>query len=189
MIGGNVLITAVAALTAFFTLLPAPPTALAKEKISPGMPSTPDHTWGAPPGQVIIDAPYPPPHMYYPPPGYPGWPPHYHHPGAPPYYRPYYPPFPGYPPYYQRETPWYEEPPPLPAGRLRLLVEPVQAQATINDYPLQRHPDLSFEVGLLPGDYLLQVSAEGYEPQQRQVRIKGGERIHLTVSLERIVEP
>ncbi|ADH87087.1 carboxypeptidase-like regulatory domain-containing protein [Desulfurivibrio alkaliphilus] len=177
--------TFAAAMVTLFLLL-TPPTTAAQGKRPPAIPPQPEHSWGAPPGEVIFDTPYAPPYLYHPPPGYPGRPPYYHYPGYPPYFYPHYPPHPGY---YQRETPWYEAPPPLPAGRVYLLVEPVQAQATINDYPLQRHPDLSYQLALLPGEYRLQVTAEGYQPVQRQLRIQGGERLQLTISLERITKP
>lgn len=141
------------------------------------------HAWGPDPGGIIFDHPYPPPIIYYyPPPGDPGWP-CYHHPGSPPYLH--HPPHYGYPPYYEPERPWYEGEPPVPAGRVVLLVDPVQAEAFVNGYPLQRHPDLSYEVGLLQGEHQLMITAEGYAPFQQTVRIRGGERLRLTIRLER----
>ncbi|MFU8819293.1 MAG: PEGA domain-containing protein, partial [Desulfurivibrio sp.] len=90
---------------------------------------------------------------------------------------------------YEPEIPWYEDAPPPPAGRLLLLVKPLLAEATLNGYQLLRHPDLSFEVGLLPGEYQLKITAAGYKPLERKVRIRGGERLHLTISLEHDSEP
>jgi len=129
-----------------------------------------DHTWGPEPGGIIYDGYYHPPpymHRHYGPPGWPGY---------------YYPP---YPPYYQPRKPWYEDEPPIPAGRLMLLVDPVEARAYVNGYPLQRHPDLSYEVGLLRGEHQVEVRAEGYVQHKRTVNIRGGERVRLTIRLER----
>ena len=128
------------------------------------------HSWAPGPVKVIPGGKFHPPY----PPAHPGWPPY------PPYYHPYY----GYYPYYEPEKRWYEEEPPTPAGRLMLLVEPVQAEVLVDGYPLQRHPDLSYEVGLLQGEHRVEVSAEGYEPYQRTVDIQGGERISLTIRLK-----
>ncbi len=129
-----------------------------------------DHTWGPDPGGIIYDGYYyPQPYMYRP----------YGHPGWPGYY------YPPYPPYFEPRKPWYEDEPPIPAGRLVLLVDPVEARAYVNGYSLQRHPDLSYEVGLLQGEHLVEVKAEGYVKHKRTIDIRGGERVRLTIRLER----
>jgi|GEM_PF-2344792 len=149
-----------------------------------GKPSTPPgptaperrHTWGPDPGGIIYDRYYPPVIPY----------PPYKHPRVQPYYyRQCHPPFHYYPPYYEPEKPWYEDDLPIPAGRMMLLVDPVDAKALVNGYPLKRHPDLSYEAGLLKGKYDLEVRADGYETYVREVEIRGGERIHLTIKLKK----
>ena len=126
-----------------------------------------EHSWGPDPGGIIYDGYYPPPYRH----RHPGWP-------------GYYPPYPYYPPYYEPRKPWYEDEPPIPAGRLVLLVDPVKAKVLVNGYELQRHPDLSYEVGLLEGEHKIEVVSEGYLPHKRTVRIRGGERLRLTIRLE-----
>ena len=127
------------------------------------------HSWGPDPGGIIYDGYYPPSYSH---PGWPG----------------YYPPYPYYPPNYEARKPWYEGEPPIPAGRLVMLVDPVEAKTYVNGYPLQRHPDLSYEVGLLEGEHRIEVAAEGYVSHKRTIRIRGGERLRLTIRLERIDE-
>lgn len=139
------------------------------------------YSWSVGAGQV---EPVTPPD----PPGWPGTRPRYQY---PPYhhYHPYHP----YPPYhfprYERERPWYEGELPMSAGRLLFLVQPVQAEAFINGYPLSRHADLSYGISLLKGEHHLEVRAEGYEPYRRTIEIRGGEQIRLTIHLERTEGP
>lgn len=94
-----------------------------------------------------------------------------------------------FPPCCEPERRWYEEALPIPAGRLQLWVDPVQAQAFIGGYALERHSDLSYEVGLLEGEHQVEVTAEGFEPYRRIVVIRGGERVRLTIRLERAPRP
>lgn len=124
--------------------------------------------WGPEPGGVIYDGTYPPPYLYHP-----QWPGYF----PPPYFI--------YPPHYEPNKPWYREEGPTPAGRLVLMVDPLQAQVLVNGYPLQRHPDLSYDVGLLQGEYQVEVTAEGFVPYTRSVEIRGGDRIHLNIRLEK----
>ncbi len=156
---------------------------LSEAGYSYGKPSTPPppippgrpHTWGSDPGGVIYDGYYPPFIVY----------PRYGHPQAPHRYHPLYPPpYRFYPPYYEPEKPWYKDEMPVPAGRVMLLVDPLHAEAFVNGHPLPRHPDLSYEAGLLKGEYIIMVSAEGYETYNRTVEIRGGEMIRLTIRLE-----
>lgn len=104
-------------------------------------------------------------------------------PVEPPYYYPYPPPY-QYHPYYPPERPWYEKEMPIPAGRVMLLVEPMQAEVFVNGYPLKRHPDLSYEVSLLEGEHQIEITAEGYGIYRRSIEIRGNERIRLTIRLE-----
>lgn len=110
--------------------------------------------------------------------GWPGLRPRYHYPPHVPF-PPYY-----YPPYSEREKKWYEGDLPRSAGRIMFLVDPVQAEAFVNGYRLSRHADLSYEISLLRGEHHLEVRAEGYEPYQRTIEIRGGEQISLIIYLE-----
>jgi hypothetical protein len=135
------------------------------------------HTWGPDPGTVIYDGYYPP-YIIYPP---------YQRHGSPHYYHPPYPPpyFVYPPPYYEPETPWYKDEMPIPAGRVVLLVDPLDAEVFVNGLPLGRNNDLSFEAGLLQGNYEVEVKADGYQTQRRKVEIRGGEIIRLTIRLDK----
>jgi hypothetical protein len=199
--GNRVLITAAFSLLlmvlAGFLVLPGGShllEAAEKELEHSRLPSERSHPWDPGPGKVVLDY-HPPPVLYYypfpgvhsPPPGYPIWSPQHHYPDLR-YHHPYSPPFYGYPPGYEPEIPWYEDEPPVPAGRVLMLVEPMQAEVTVNGYSLQRHPDLSYQVSLLQGEHRLEVTAEGYLPFQRSVLIQGGEQLRLTIRLQQIVE-
>lgn len=114
-----------------------------------------------------------------------------HHPGAHHHY-PIYPfyipllPYPLFLPYSEPgPTPWFDDEILIPAGRLHLLVDPVHAQAFVDGYPLERNPDLSYEVGLLEGEHQVEITAEGYAPFQQTVTIKGGRMLRLNIRLER----
>lgn len=111
--------------------------------------------------------------------GWPGLRPRYNYPPHVPFHPYYYPPY-----YYEREKKWYEGDLPRSAGRLMFLVDPVQAEAFVNGYRLSRHADLSYEISLLAGEHHLEVRAEGYEPHQRTIEIRGGEQIRLIIYLE-----
>lgn len=97
--------------------------------------------------------------------------------------RYYLPPYYYYYPYYEREKRWYEGDLPIPAGRVMLLVEPLQAQVYVNGYPLQRQADLTYEAGLLKGEHQIEVTAQGYLAYRRTVQIHGSELIRLTIRL------
>ncbi len=97
----------------------------------------------------------------------------------------YYPPPYYYYPYYEREKRWYEGDLPIPAGRVMLLVDPVQAQVYINGYPLQRQADLTYEAGLLEGEHRIEVMAQGYVTYRRTVDIYGGDMFRLTIRLDK----
>lgn len=134
----------------------------------PGKP----HTWGTDPDGVIYEGYYPPPDCRY----RRSWD-HRH--------LPYYCPYLVYPYYYEPARPWYEKDAPIAAGRLQIMVEPVQARAFINGYPLGRHPDLTYEIGLLEGEHHLEVKADGFVTHERTINIQGGQRLRLTIRLDR----
>ncbi len=105
-----------------------------------------------------------------------------------PFCKYYPPPCYYYYPYCEREKRWYEEELPIPAGRVVLLVHPVQAQAFANGYPLKRQADLTYDAGLLQGEHQIEVAADGYVTYRRVVDIQGGELIRLTIRLILIEE-
>lgn len=99
--------------------------------------------------------------------------------------RHYPPPYYFYYPHYEQEKRWYEEDLPIPAGRVVMLVDPIQAQVFVNGYAIQRQADLTYEAGLLHGKHQIEVKADGYAPYQQAVNIQGGEMIRLTIRLEK----
>lgn len=115
-------------------------------------------SYGPPPGGTIYGGPYPPPYGYYP---YYPWPPS----------QGYYPPA--------------SEPPSqlIPAGRLIILVDPVDAEVWVDGLRLGQNNDLSYEVGLLVGTHTLTVRAEGYDPHEEAIDIHGGRHVFRTVRL------
>lgn len=139
-----------------------------------------DFTWGTDPGGVIYD------HRYWHPRGYP----YNFHPATPRTpCRPCQPKFscpPCYPPGAFRHSgpPWYKDGMPAPAGRLSVLVEPLHAEAFIDGVPLKRNEDLSYEAKLLPGTYLIEARANGYQSRERTVSIRGGEFVRLAIRLD-----
>jgi hypothetical protein len=117
-------------------------------------------SYGRAPGGTIYGGPYPPPYGYYPYPYYP-WPPS----------QGYYPPA-------------FEPPSQLiPAGRLIVLVDPVDAEVWVDGLRLGQNNDLSYEVGLLVGTHTLTVRAEGYDPHEEEIDIPGGRHVFRTVRL------
>lgn len=128
--------------------------------------------YGPPPRGFLYGGPYPPPYPYYPYPYYP-WPPGGNYPPPPFYGHPY-----EYPPNeYDEEL--------IPAGRLSLLVDPVDAKVFVDGLRLQQRSDLSYEVGLLVGEHTVRVQAEGYEPYERTVKIQPARQLYMTIRLER----
>lgn len=132
------------------------------ENIPPGF-----HSWRPYPGRIYPDGRFYPGKRHY-------------------FYPPYYPyPYHFYPRHLEPGKPWYEDIQPIPAGRVVLYVDPVHAKAFVNGYPLQRHADLTYEIGLLQGEHHVQVKADDYLPYERSIEIQGGELIRLTIRLEK----
>lgn len=117
-------------------------------------------SYGPPPAGTIYGGPYPPPYGYYPYPYYP-WPP-------PQSYSP-----PASEPRSQL----------IPAGRLIILADPVDAEVLVDGLRLRQNNDLSYEVGLLVGKHTLTVRADGYDPYEEAVDIPGGQHVFRTVRL------
>lgn len=120
-------------------------------------------SYGQAPGGTIYGGPSypPPPHWYYPYPYYP-WPP----------------PSPSYSP--PVDVPRSQL---IPAGRLIILVDPVDAEVWVDGLRLSQNNDLSYEVGLLVGTHTLTVRAEGYDPHEEAIDIPGGRHVFRTVRL------
>jgi hypothetical protein len=117
-------------------------------------------SYGRAPGGTIYGGPYPPPYGYYPYPYYP-WPPS----------QGYYPPA-------------FEPPSQLiPAGRLFVMVDPVDAEVFVDGLRLRQNSDLSYEVGLLVGQHKLTVRAEDYQPFEEAIDIPAGQHVVRTVRL------
>jgi hypothetical protein len=120
-------------------------------------------SYGQTPGGQIYGGPYPPPPYWYQP--YP--------------YYPWPPPQGYYPPPTQEE----HQSQLIPAGRLVLLVDPVNAEVSVDGLKLTQRSDLSYEVGLLVGKHKLAVRADGYQSYEEAVDIPGGQQILRTIRL------
>lgn len=71
-------------------------------------------------------------------------------------------------------------------GRVKLAIDPPGAMLVLNGTTIQPGPENA--LNLIVGDYTLQVSAQGYGTEQRQLRIAGGEEQTVTVQLPKNVE-
>ncbi len=129
-------------------------------------------SFGPPQRGHIYGGPYPPPY---------------------PYSYPYpYPPYP-YPAYPWSPPPSYYAPPSggpydqqvIPAGRVALLVDPVSAEVFVDGHPLTQRSDLSYEVGLLVGKHTVLVRKQGYVPYEETLEISAGQRLMLTIRLNK----
>lgn len=118
-------------------------------------------SYGPAPGGTIYGGPYPPPsYWYYPYPYYP-WPP------SPA----------DYPPASEPRSQL------IPAGRLLVMVDPVDAEVFVDGLRLRQNNDLSYEVGLLVGKHTLMVRAEGYDSYEEAVDVPGGQHVFRTIRL------
>jgi tetratricopeptide (TPR) repeat protein len=66
-------------------------------------------------------------------------------------------------------------------GRFMLQLRPSTSELTLDGKQIDARPDTPLLLGI--GEHQLQVRAEGFEPQQRALDIKGGERETLTILL------
>jgi hypothetical protein len=73
-----------------------------------------------------------------------------------------------------------------PAGRLRLVVKPSDAQVWIDGHPLPSGADVS--VGLLTGTYTVQAARDGYRAETHQVSIEQAKTANLSIQLQRQAE-
>lgn len=117
-------------------------------------------SYGRAPGGTIYGGP-PPPYWWYP----------YSH-------YPWSPPSPGYSPPVNAPRSQL-----IPAGRLVILVDPVNAEVVVDGLLLRQNNDLSYEVGLLVGTHTLTVRAEGYDPYDEAIDVPGGQHVFRTVRL------
>lgn len=71
-------------------------------------------------------------------------------------------------------------------GRVTLQLTPPEASVVLNGTKIQLAPDRV--LNLMVGDYAMEVSADGYSPDRRQLRVAGGEQLTVTVQLPRQVD-
>jgi hypothetical protein len=128
--------------------------------------------------------------------GWPAYPPAACTPGLPcpsayPYPPPSVAPYPGAP--VAPVMPYPAPPPPAaspypipanPAGRVLILVNPVDAEVYVDGVRLQQRSDLSYEVGLLAGPHRVDVKKDGYRPYSRKVDVAPGGGLYLPIGLE-----
>lgn len=72
-----------------------------------------------------------------------------------------------------------------PAGRVLILVNPVDAEVYVDGVRLQQQADLSYEIGLLAGPHHLQVRKEGFQPYSQRLEIVPGSGLYLPIALEK----
>lgn len=72
-----------------------------------------------------------------------------------------------------------------PAGRLTILVDPVDAKVRVDGKELKQMGDLSFQAGLLVGNHKVEARKEGYESFATDVEIKPGGGIFLPIQLNK----
>jgi hypothetical protein len=72
-----------------------------------------------------------------------------------------------------------------PAGRLLILVNPVDAEVYVDGVRLQQRDDLSYEVGLLAGPHQLDVRKDGYKAFSKRLDILPGGGMYVPIALEK----
>lgn len=119
-----------------------------------------------------------------------------------PYRDPHYPMHP-YPHFYPYPYPYYPYPPPpywryedykespydnlsvKQAGRITIVVQPLDAEVFVDGFQLKRKNDLTYEIGLLIGIHKVEVKREGYEHQSIDVLVEASKSIPLTIELKK----
>ncbi len=98
------------------------------------------------------------------------------------------------PPYPGMVTPSSQIPPPPaspyhipvnPAGRVLILVNPVDAEVYVDGVRLQQQADLSYEIGLLAGPHRVDVKKDGHKPYSQRLDIVAGSGLYLPIALEK----
>jgi hypothetical protein len=111
-----------------------------------------------------------------------GWPPY----GYPPSSGAPYPGVPGAPYLQGTQQPASPYPMPVnPAGRVLLLVNPVDAEVYVDGVRLQQQADLSYEIGLLAGPHRVEVKKDGYKTYSQHLEIVPGSSLYLPIGLEK----
>ncbi|GAF83687.1 unnamed protein product, partial [marine sediment metagenome] len=91
-------------------------------------------------------------------------------------------------PYDYRHDPSESRPmeigPVTPAGRVRVEVEPPDAEVLVDGNPVRRRGDAPYEVGLLEGVHQIEVRAPGHREHREEVMVHGGSATNLTVRLQ-----
>ncbi|MEM9069636.1 MAG: PEGA domain-containing protein [Myxococcota bacterium] len=78
-------------------------------------------------------------------------------------------------------------PAPAAGGQLRVLVSAPGAEVFLDGEPLGAAPASAENV--TPGDHIVEVRAEGYQPAQQPVSIEAGQQRVISVNLEQVVAP
>ena len=107
-----------------------------------------------------------------------------------PYFYPYpYPYYPYPPPPYWRHEEYMESPydnlSVKQAGRITIVVQPLDAEVFVDGFQLRRKDDLTYEVGLLTGIHKVEVKREGYQHQSIDVLVEAGKLVPLTIELKK----
>ncbi len=91
----------------------------------------------------------------------------------------------GFPAPYQYTPGFGNEPYTGPkAGRIQLVVDPIDAQVFIDGHEVKQLPDLTYVVNLLEGRHRLQIAKDGFKPYDQPLDVPGGGGFVLAVRLE-----
>ncbi len=71
------------------------------------------------------------------------------------------------------------------AGKIQLVIDPVDAQVFIDGHEVKQLPDLSYVVNLLEGRHRLQIAKDGFKPYDQPLDVPGGGGFVLAVQLEK----
>lgn len=71
------------------------------------------------------------------------------------------------------------------AGRVSIVVQPLDAQVFVDGYQLTKQDDLTYEIGLLTGIHKVEVRREGYKTQSIEVLVEAGRTVPLAIELKK----
>ena len=105
----------------------------------------------------------------------------YHYP--PPYYYPY--PSIPYQRYKDTRRSPYDSLEVKQAGRISIVVQPLDAEVLVDGYQLTKKDDSTYEVGLLTGIHKVEAKKGGYKPYSIEVVVEAGRTVSLTIELKK----
>ena len=109
---------------------------------------------------------------------------HRYYPYSYPY--PYYPyPPPPYLRYEESRMSPYDSLEVKQAGRLSIVVQPFDAEVSVDGCQLTQKADLTYEIGLLTGVHKVEVKREGYKPYSIEVVVEAGKIVPLAIELKK----